>query len=62
MKVSVEPIRVEPNAEQLDRLAGLYADRKLTLLLADTFPLKDAAKAFDLSKTGKVKGKLVLTI
>ncbi len=62
MKVVVEPIRVEPNAEQLDRLAGLYADRKLSLLLAETFPLKDAGKAFDLSKTGKVKGKLVLTV
>jgi NADPH2:quinone reductase len=62
MKVRVEPIRVEPNAEQLDRLAGLYADRKLTLLLAQTFPLQDAAQAFELSKTGKVKGKLVLTV
>lgn len=62
MKVVVEPIRVEPNAEQLDRLAGLYADRKLSLLLAKTFPLQDAGKAFDLSKTGKVKGKLVLTV
>lgn len=62
MKVVVEPIRVEPNAEQLDRLAGLYADRKLSLLLADTFPLQEAGKAFDLSKTGKVKGKLVLTV
>lgn len=62
MKVVVEPIRVEPNAEQLDRLAGLYADRKLSLLLAETFPLQEAGKAFDLSKTGKVKGKLVLTV
>lgn len=62
MKVIVEPIRVEPNAEQLDRLAGLYADRKLKLLLAETFPLQDVGKAFDLSKTGKVKGKLVLTV
>jgi NADPH2:quinone reductase len=62
MKVKVEPIRVEPNAAQLERLAGLYVDRKLTLHLAQTLPLERGAEAFELSKTGKVKGKLVLTI
>ncbi|MCP4595949.1 NADP-dependent oxidoreductase [Neptuniibacter sp.] len=62
MKVNVEPIRVEPNAEQLDRLAGLAADRKLQLQLAQTFPLENIGEAFDASRTGKVKGKLVLTI
>jgi NADPH:quinone reductase-like Zn-dependent oxidoreductase len=62
MKVKVEPIRVEPNSEQLDRLAGLYVDRKLVLNIADTFPLDQVAKAFDASKTGRVKGKLILTI
>lgn len=62
MKVKVEPIRVEPNAEQLDRLAGLYADRKLSLQLAQSFPIENAADAFEASKTGKIKGKLVLTI
>ncbi|WP_299182392.1 NADP-dependent oxidoreductase [uncultured Neptuniibacter sp.] len=62
MKVTVEPIRVEPSSEQLDRLAGLYADRKLQLLIADTYSLENTAEAFSQSQTGKVKGKLILTI
>ena len=62
MKVNVLPIRVEPNSEQLDRLAGLYVDRKLSLNIAETFPLEQVGKAFDVSKTGKAKGKLILTI
>ena len=62
MKVKVEPIRAEPNSEQLDRLAGLYADRKLSLKIADTYPLSEVALAFDASRTGKVQGKLVLTL
>lgn len=62
MKVNVLPIRVEPNNEQLDRLAGLYVDRKLSLNIAETFPLEQVGKAFDVSKTGKTKGKLILTI
>ncbi|WP_420554695.1 NADP-dependent oxidoreductase [Neptuniibacter marinus] len=60
--VKVEPIRVEPNSEQLDKLAGLYVDKKLELQLANTYPLENVGKAFDESRTGQVKGKIVLTI
>ncbi len=62
MKVKVEPIRAEPNSEQLDRLAGLAADRKLDLLVAATYPLAQIAEAFEASMTGRIKGKLVLTL
>ncbi|WP_339891352.1 NADP-dependent oxidoreductase [Neptuniibacter pectenicola] len=62
IKVNVEPIRVEPNSDQLGQLAGLYAEKKLCLNLANTYPLAQVGNAFDESKTGKVKGKLVLTI
>ena len=62
IKVNVEPIRVEPNSDQLGQLAGLYAEKKLRLNLANTYPLAQVGNAFDESKTGKVKGKLVLTI
>ena len=62
IKVNVEPIRVEPNSEQLGQLADLYAKKKLRLNLANTYPLAQVGNAFDESKTGKVKGKLVLTI
>ncbi len=62
LKVKVEPIRVEPNSRQLDQLAGLYADKKLTLNVAGTYPLEEVAQAFESSQTGRTKGKLVLTI
>lgn len=62
VKVNVEPIRVEPNSDQLGQLASLYAEKKLCLNLANTYPLAQVGNAFDESKTGKVKGKLVLTI
>lgn len=62
IKVNVEPIRVEPNSDQLGQLAGLYAEKKLCLNLANTYPLAQVGNAFDESKTGKVKGKLALTI
>lgn len=62
IKVNDEPIRVEPNSDQLGQLAGLYAEKKLCLNLANTYPLAQVGNAFDESKTGKVKGKLVLTI
>ena len=62
IKVNVEPIRVEPNSDQLGQLAGLYAEKKLRLNLANTYPLAQVGNAFAESKTGKVKGKLVLTI
>lgn len=61
MKVNVMPIRVEPNSEQLDRLAGLFADKKLQLNLAATFPITGIAEAFTASQSGKTRGKLVLT-
>ncbi|MFW1678625.1 NADP-dependent oxidoreductase [Pontibacter sp. JAM-7] len=62
MRVNVQPIRVEPDSRQLDQLAGLYADKKLQLKLAGSYPLEQAGKAFSDSKTGRVTGKLVLTI
>ncbi|PIE25189.1 MAG: zinc-binding oxidoreductase [Neptuniibacter caesariensis] len=62
MKVQVAPIRVEPNSEQLAQLAKLCVERKLNVLVAGTFPLQEAGKAFDSSRSGKTRGKLVLEI
>ncbi len=39
IKVNVEPIRVEPNSDQLGQLAGLYPEKKLCLNLGNTYPL-----------------------
>ncbi|WP_406105022.1 NADP-dependent oxidoreductase [Streptomyces sp. NBC_01003] len=48
--------------EGLTHQAALAADGKLHISIADTFPLRDAAKAQTLSETGHVRGKLVLLV
>jgi len=60
--VTVEPIRVVPNPQQLASLANFVAEGKLTLKLAKTFPLSDAAAAHKLSATGKTVGKILLSV
>ncbi|SEQ20511.1 Alcohol dehydrogenase GroES-like domain-containing protein [Amphritea atlantica] len=61
-KRRVEPIFCEPSAEQLSRIAQLVADEDLKLHIGETFPLEKAAEAFELSKSGHVCGKLILTV
>ena len=56
------PIRVEANGEQLTKLSAAYDQGGLSLELANTYAITDVAKAFEESKTGHTKGKLVLTI
>ena len=62
MKVNVEPIRVEPNPQQLNSLANLIAKGELNLKIAGTFPLSQLAEAFTASQNGSVSGKLIVTI
>lgn len=58
----VESIRVEANAEQLDQLAKLISQGALKLNVQGTYPLADAATAFDQIATGHTRGKLILTV
>ncbi|MFJ9807760.1 NADP-dependent oxidoreductase [Streptomyces sp. NPDC101158] len=46
--------------EWLTELAALAVDGRLRLDIADTLPLKEAARAQELSEAGHVRGKLVL--
>jgi NADPH:quinone reductase-like Zn-dependent oxidoreductase len=48
--------------EGLTRQAALAANGRLHISIADTFPLRDAAKAQALSESGHVRGKLVLLV
>ncbi|HSY22028.1 MAG TPA: zinc-binding dehydrogenase [Polyangiaceae bacterium] len=47
--------------EDLPKVFGLLADRKIDPMIAKTFPLLDARKALELLATGTVEGKLVLS-
>ncbi len=60
--VRAEAFFVHPDSEQLTRIATLIDTGKLKPVVSTTFPLKDAAKAHELSQSGHVRGKIVLRI
>ena len=53
-------IWVRPDGAGLAELAYLADQGLLTVEVAQTFPLSDVAAAFDHSRTGRVRGKLVI--
>jgi NADPH:quinone reductase-like Zn-dependent oxidoreductase len=53
---------VRPNAEDLAALGDLADAGQLTVPVAASFPLKDAAKAFELSQGGHVRGKIAIEV
>ncbi|MCH9684278.1 MAG: NADP-dependent oxidoreductase, partial [Deltaproteobacteria bacterium] len=53
---------VQPNREQLDRIAGLIDEGKVQVLIDSVFPLSEARAAHDKSQTGRAKGKIVLEV
>ncbi|UNZ20833.1 NADP-dependent oxidoreductase [Streptomyces sp. 891-h] len=52
---------VRPSASDLTELARLADEGKLTVRVAETFPLTRLADAFELSQSGHVHGKIVVT-
>jgi NADPH:quinone reductase-like Zn-dependent oxidoreductase len=55
-------IWVRPDAHDLAALADLADAGKLTVPVAQIFPLRDAAKAFELSQGGHVRGKIAIEV
>jgi NADPH2:quinone reductase len=60
--LKVLPLRVEPNATQLQSLAELSAQRRVRLNIAATYPLEQTADAFKDSASGHTQGKVILTL
>jgi NADPH:quinone reductase-like Zn-dependent oxidoreductase len=52
----------EPDGDGLEELARLVDDRRLRVLVAETFPLERASHAHRAGELGRTTGKLVLTI
>ena len=52
---------VEPDARGLEALSALVDDRRLRVLVAETFPLERASHAHRAGEFGRTTGKLVLT-
>ena len=61
-KVRTERILVEPDRGGLTGLVELIEAGQLKVRVEQTFPLEDAAKAHELGESGRVSGKLVLTV
>jgi NADPH:quinone reductase-like Zn-dependent oxidoreductase len=53
---------VRPSAEELEELARLFDDGRLVVELQEAIPLEEAARAHELSESGHVRGKLVLSV
>ena len=53
---------VRPDPHDLSALAGLADDGRLTVAVAKTFPLAEAAEAQRLNAEGHTRGKIVLEI
>jgi NADPH:quinone reductase-like Zn-dependent oxidoreductase len=61
-RVRVTGILVEPDRVGMEAIAELAATGALRAHVSQTFPLEEAARAHELSETGRTQGKLVLTV
>jgi NADPH:quinone reductase-like Zn-dependent oxidoreductase len=60
--VSVKPAPIVPRRDILDAMLAMMADGTLRVPIAETLPLSDYRRAQELSQTGHVRGKIVLTL
>ena len=51
-----------PATDDLDAIARLVDEGELRVAVEQVFPLEHAAKAHELSESGRVAGKMVLTV
>ena len=56
-----ELLIMNPDPEQLARIADLVASGDVRVELAEVLPLAQVARAHELSESGHVRGKLILT-
>lgn len=53
---------VKPEPKQLGQIAEMVGEGKVKVLVSETFPLADFAKALERSEAGHVRGKLALKV
>lgn len=58
--ISLQFFGVEPDAQRLKELAGLFDDGKLTVRLQEVLALEEAARAHGCIEEGHTRGKIVL--
>jgi NADPH:quinone reductase-like Zn-dependent oxidoreductase len=55
-------LSVGPNSEELAEIGKLIDDKKIRVIVSQTFPLSEAMKAQEEVATGHTRGKIVLKI
>jgi len=55
-------VMLRPSEQALAELLRYRADEKLRCEIAGEFPLEDVAQAIELSRAGRVAGKLVIRV
>ncbi len=55
-------LSVEPNSDELAEIGKLIDEKKIKVIVSQTFPLSDAIKAQEQVATGHTRGKIVLTV
>jgi NADPH:quinone reductase-like Zn-dependent oxidoreductase len=55
-------VMVEPDRTALEAIAALVDEGRLRPHVEETFPLAEAGKAHELIESGRVQGKVVLTV
>jgi NADPH:quinone reductase-like Zn-dependent oxidoreductase len=55
-------LSVDPNADELIEIGKLIDDKKIKVIVSQTFPLSEAMKAQEQVATGHTRGKIVLKI
>jgi len=55
-------LNAEPNSEELSEIGKLIDDKKIKVVVSQTFPLSEAMKAQEQVATGHTRGKIVLKI
>jgi NADPH:quinone reductase-like Zn-dependent oxidoreductase len=60
--IRYEEFRMAPTTADLEAIAQLVDDGALRVSVDQVFPLEQAAKAHELSESGRVAGKVVLTV
>src|SRR5713101_4420530 len=56
------PLSVEPNSDELAEITKLIDERKIKVIVSQTLPLAEAAKAQAQADTHHTRGKIVLTV
>src|SRR5216117_2562854 len=55
-------LNVEPNSEELGEIGKLIDDKKIKVIVSQTFPLSEGRKAHEQVATGHTRGKIVLKV